>query len=56
MALAIDPTNSKTVYAGANDGSLFKTTNGGASWSSVNSGLTSNNAFQQQLRMLYRTT
>lgn len=49
LHLAIDPGNAKTVYAAANkshdgvNGGLYKTTNGGDSWSSVNlpSGMTS---------------
>ena len=40
-ALVIDPTNSQTVYAGTWGGGVFKTTNGGASWSAANNGLTS---------------
>ena len=38
-ALAIDPHNTNTVYAGAHNGGAFKTTNGGWNW--VNTGLTS---------------
>jgi photosystem II stability/assembly factor-like uncharacterized protein len=43
--LAIDPRNPGTVYAGAfqysaTGSGVFKTTNGGASWTAVNSGLT----------------
>src|SRR2546428_81874 len=38
--LAVDATTSpSTVYAGT-DGGVFKTTNGGGSWSAVNTGLT----------------
>jgi hypothetical protein len=40
-ALAIDPQNPTTVYAGtSNGGGVFKSSNGGASWSAVNTGLT----------------
>ena len=38
-SLAIDPTNSQTVYAGT-WGGVFKSTNGGASWTAANSGMT----------------
>ena len=40
-AIAIDPSNSQTVYAGTDgDGGVFKSTNGGASWTAANSGMT----------------
>ena len=39
-ALAIDPSSSQTVYAGTQGGGVFKSTNDGASWSAVISGLT----------------
>jgi hypothetical protein len=39
-ALAVDPNNSQTLYAGTNHGRIFKTINGGTSWSAVNTGLT----------------
>ena len=38
-ALALDPTTPTTVYAGTSQG-VFKTTDGGTSWSPVNTGLT----------------
>src|SRR5438477_3837645 len=39
-ALAVDATtNRSTVYAGPSGGGVFKTTNGGGSWSAVNTGL-----------------
>jgi photosystem II stability/assembly factor-like uncharacterized protein len=38
QALAVDPQNPGTVYATASDG-IFKTTNGGASWTPVSSDL-----------------
>ena len=38
-ALAIDPANTSTIYAGTNDG-VYKSTDGGANWSAVNTGLT----------------
>ena len=37
-ALAIDPQDSNTLYA-LTIGKLFKSTNGGASWTAANSGL-----------------
>jgi len=39
-ALAIDPTATQTVYAGAEFSGVFKSTNGGDSWFPVNTGLT----------------
>src|SRR5439155_1540341 len=41
-ALAVDSASPSTVYAGTFGGGVFKTTNGGGSWSAVNSGLPSN--------------
>ena len=37
-SLAIDPTNSLILYAGASDGILYKSTNGGTSWIVINRG------------------
>jgi photosystem II stability/assembly factor-like uncharacterized protein len=41
-AIAVDPTNSSTIYAGAGysqtGGGIFKSTDGGGSWSAVNNG------------------
>ncbi|MBO9362486.1 MAG: hypothetical protein J7452_09815, partial [Thermoflexus sp.] len=39
-ALAIDPRNSNTLYAGTLGGGVFKSTDGGGSWSAFNDGLT----------------
>ena len=39
QSIAIDPSNSSIVYVGTNDGSLFKSTDGGATWSFANTGL-----------------
>src|SRR5206468_3479505 len=39
-ALAVDPQNPNTVYAGTIGGGVFKSANGGASWSAANFGLT----------------
>ncbi len=38
-SLAIDPVNTNTIYAGTENG-VFKSTNGGASWTAINSGIT----------------
>ncbi len=37
-ALAVDPTTSSTVYAGGADGGIWKTTNGGTTWSPLTDG------------------
>jgi len=37
--VAIDPTDSQTVYVGAETGGVYKTSNGGVSWNPANSGL-----------------
>ena len=39
LSLAIDPTNTQVIYVGT-DGGVFKSTNGGTSWSQINNGLT----------------
>lgn len=39
QAIAIDPTNSNTMYAGTRGGGVFKTTDGGTTWLSINSGI-----------------
>src|SRR5207247_10522252 len=39
-ALAIDPSNSLTLYAASDGQGVFKTTDGGVSWSAANNGLT----------------
>ena len=38
FALAVDPANNQDVLAGTSDGSLLRSTNGGASWTVVHSG------------------
>jgi photosystem II stability/assembly factor-like uncharacterized protein len=38
-ALAIDAMNSQVLYAGAENGGVYKSTNGGASWQSSSSGM-----------------
>ena len=41
-ALAIDPSSPATIYAGTDDGGVFKSANGGADWTAFNSGWTAN--------------
>jgi photosystem II stability/assembly factor-like uncharacterized protein len=38
--LAIDPSNTSILYVAANGGGMFKSTDGAASWTQINSGLT----------------
>src|SRR5579884_3839960 len=38
-ALAVDPTTPSTIFAGTFGNGIFRSTNGGASWQAVNSGL-----------------
>ena len=40
FALALDPQTPAIIYAGTYSGGVFKSTNGGASWSAINDGLT----------------
>jgi hypothetical protein len=48
-ALAIDPSDGNTLYAGASsigtDAAVFKSTNGGASWKAATSGVKANEVF-----------
>ena len=44
-ALAIDPVTPTTLYAGTDGGGVFKSTNGGANWSTVNAGLITTDRF-----------
>lgn len=37
--IAVAPSNSSTIYTGADDGSVFRTTNGGGSWTRIDAGL-----------------
>lgn len=39
LSIAVDPTNSMTVYAGTSTGTVFKSADGGASWNGINAGL-----------------
>ncbi|MEW6270673.1 MAG: hypothetical protein AB1689_15430 [Thermodesulfobacteriota bacterium] len=40
-AIAVDPTTPTTVFAGVHGGGVFKSTDGGDTWSAVNDGITS---------------
>ena len=40
QALAIDPSSPSTMYAGTGGFGVFKSTDGGASWTAINTGLT----------------
>src|SRR5262245_26345797 len=40
QAIAIDPHRSSTLYAATSGGGVFKSTDGGEHWTSVNAGLT----------------
>ena len=40
-AMVIDPSNQDIMYSGSNNLGVYKTTNGGANWTAMNSGLTS---------------
>src|SRR5437773_11977296 len=42
-AIAIDPMTPATLYAGIYSGGVYKSTNGGGSWTAVNTGLTNPN-------------
>src|ERR1700733_11581330 len=41
-ALAVDPTNSSTLYAGTGTQGVFKSTDGGVTWTAINNGIPSN--------------
>jgi hypothetical protein len=41
-AIAIDPTNGKTIYLGSEGGGVFKSTDGASSWTAINNGLPTN--------------
>ena len=40
LALAINPQTPDTLYAGTDGGGVFESTNGGANWTAMNTGLT----------------
>ena len=54
-ALAIDPVTPSTLYAGT-EGGVFKTTDGGANWSAVSTGLTHTNVLALALDPATPTT
>ena len=39
QSLAVDPVTTTIIYAGTDGGGIFRSTNGGASWTAINSGL-----------------
>ena len=41
VAIAIDPSDTRTVYAGTRTGGILKSTDGGTTWTAANTGLTS---------------
>jgi hypothetical protein len=41
--LAIDPATATTIFAGTGDGGVYKSTDGGGSWSALKIGLTGKN-------------
>src|SRR5215467_9863980 len=55
-SLAIDPTVPMILYAATSNGGVFKTTDGGGSWSSVNVGLTNTNVSVMAIDPLTPTT
>src|SRR6266851_1805620 len=56
FALAIDPLTPTTIYAGTYLGGVFKSANGGASWSASNTGLTNTNVRALAIDPLTPTT
>jgi photosystem II stability/assembly factor-like uncharacterized protein len=44
-SFAIDPTNTQVIYAGTYGGGVFKSVNGGSSWSKINTGLTNSEVY-----------
>jgi hypothetical protein len=56
LSILIDPTAPSTLYAGTHNGGIFKSTDGGASWSVVNTGLTNSLVFALALDPTTPTT
>jgi photosystem II stability/assembly factor-like uncharacterized protein len=54
--LAIDPTNPGTLYAGADPGGVFKSTDGGSNWTAINNGITDLGVFALALDPTTPTT
>jgi hypothetical protein len=54
----IDPTSPTTLYAGTYGGGVFKSTNGGTTWSAFNTGLTNLDVYALAINstMLYAGT
>ncbi|MFQ5962208.1 MAG: hypothetical protein ACE5MG_12510 [Candidatus Methylomirabilales bacterium] len=50
QVLALDPGTPTTLYAGTQGGAVFKSTDGGASWSASNTGLTNTSVFAPRHR------
>lgn len=48
-AIAIDPLDTATIYAGTNGGGVFKSSDGGRNWTALNSGLSLGERFVQAL-------
>ena len=49
QTIAIDPSNSNTLYAGTNALGAFKSTDAGSSWQAINSGLQASLSFPGQI-------
>ena len=45
QALAIDPLTPATLYAGIREGGVFKSTDGGGTWSEASTGLTDSDSY-----------
>ena len=54
--MAVGPATPRTVYAGRGGGGVFKSTNGGATWSAVNTGLTNTDVYTLAIDPITPTT
>jgi photosystem II stability/assembly factor-like uncharacterized protein len=52
-ALAVDPLHPQTIYAGSDSGELFKTTDGGETWSDLSKGLESEYGWSYGITWIY---
>src|SRR5919198_996515 len=52
LALAVDPQNPAIVYAGTSSAGVFKSTDGGGTWSAVNTGLINKSPSSYEVRAL----